>query len=235
MNLTPLAFTIVDWIAFAIFLLCWMGYTRVAIIVSRRTPALSSVLHKQRERWMLNALTEVRQRQSHDILAIGMFERSVSFFASTSLIIIAGLLTVLGSSEKVADVISSLHFATEAPLIQIQFKLLLLIFLFVHAFFKFCWSMRCYSFLVTMIGAMPNVKEGQSTEGDESKDWSERAAGVLSSAAHHFNLGLRIYYFALAVLAWFISPVLFLIASVAVMAVLYRRDFKSNVLSNLSN
>lgn len=231
MDLTPLAFTSMDWIAVAIFLLCWMGYTRVAIVVSRRTPALASVLHKQRERWMLNAQTEVRQRQSHDILAIGMFERSVSFFASTSLIIIAGLLTVLGSSEKVANVIASLHFAAEAPLIQIQFKLLLLIFLFVHAFFKFCWSMRCYSFLVTMIGAMPNV-------GDESaldKDWSIRASHVLSSAAHHFNLGLRVYYFALAVLAWFISPEMFLVASLLVVAVLYRRDFKSNVLNNLSN
>jgi len=234
MDLTPLAFTALDWIAVAIFLLCWMGYTRVAIIVSRRTPALASVLHKQRERWMLNAQTEVRQRQSHDILAIGMFERSVSFFASTSLIIIAGLLTVLGSSEKVATVIASLHFAAEAPLIQIQFKLLLLIFLFVHAFFKFCWSMRCYSFLVTMIGAMPNLDD-EKTGDAERMDWSSRASQILSSAAHHFNLGLRVYYFALAVLAWFISPEMFLIASILVVAVLYRRDFKSNVLSNLSN
>ena len=235
MNLTPLAFTPMDWIAAAIFLLCWMGYTRVAIIVSRTTPALSSVLHKQRERWMLNALTEVRQRQSHDILAVGIFERSVSFFASSSLLIIAGLLTVLGSSEKVANVIASLHFAVDAPLIQIQFKLLLLIFLFVHAFFKFCWSMRCYNFLLTIIGAMPNLNDEDVLSDAERSDWSARAAGILSSAAHHFNLGLRVYYFSLAVLAWFISPVMFLIASLVVVAVLYRRDFKSNVLNNLSN
>ena len=235
MNLTLLAFTPLDWMAFAVFLLCWMGYTRAAINMSRSTPALATALHNQRERWMLNAFTEVRQRQSHDILAIGIFERSVAFFASTSLIIIAGLLTVLGTSEKVASVINSLHFAAEVPILQIQFKLLLLIFLFVHAFFKFCWSMRCYSFLVTMLGAIPSLKEEDSLEENKRKEWSNRAAGVLSSAAHHFNLGLRVYYFALAVLAWFISPVLFLVASLVVVAVLYRRDFKSNVLNNLSS
>lgn len=235
MNFTPLALTPMDWIAAAVFVLCWMGYTRVAMFFARSTPALASALHTQRQRWMQNALTEVRQRQSHEILAVGIFERSVSFFASTTLLIIAGLLTVLGSSEKVANVITSLHFAENAPLIQIQFKLLLLIIMFVHAFFKFCWSMRCYNFLLTIIGAMPNLSHQPELSEAEQADWSDRAAGILSGAAHHFNLGLRVYYFSLAVLAWFINPVIFIISSLVVVAVLYRRDFKSTVLDNLSN
>lgn len=230
-------FSTLDWLAVATFLLCWMGYTRVAIVVSRRTPALSSVLHQRRKTWMANARTETRQQQSYDILAIGIFERNVAFFASTSLVIIAGLLTVLGSSEKVSNVLASVSFAVDSSLVQIQFKIFVLILLFVHAFFKFCWSMRCYSFLVTMVGALPYLGVADVEQDPIKKatvdDWSERSAGILSSAAHHFNLGLRVYYFALAVLAWFISPLFFLFSNLIVVAVLYRRDFKSAVLNNL--
>ena len=42
-----------------------------------------------------------------------------------------------------------------------------------------------------------------------------------------FNLGLRAYYFGMALLAWFIHPVAFAAASVWVVLVLYRREFSS--------
>ncbi len=44
------------------------------------------------------------------------------------------------------------------------------------------------------------------------------------------NFGLRSYYFGMAMLTWFISPWLFMVMSVGVVLVLYRREFHSDVL-----
>lgn len=237
MNLEWLQFSVLDWVACFVFLCSWIGYTRYAIHKSRTTPTLSSVLHSHREQWMLNAVSVVRAETARDIISVGIFERSVAFFASTTILILAGLLTVLGSSEKVASVLASLHFVSDAVAEQIQLKIVLIILLFVHAFFKFCWSMRCYGFLATMLGAVPTeflkVADGEQNLTTEMQAWSKRAAAIMTSAAHHFNLGLRAYYFALAVLAWFVHPLLFILANITVVAVLYRRDFKSYVLENL--
>src|SRR5690606_41250626 len=52
-------------------------------------------------------------------------------------------------------------------------------------------------------------------------------------AAHSFNLGLRSYYFALAMLSWFINPWVFMAITAGVVYVLYRREFKSEVLGEL--
>ena len=53
---------------------------------------------------------------------------------------------------------------------------------------------------------------------------------MLSLAANQFNLGLRAYYFGMAMLSWFISPWLFMVMSVGVVLILYRREFHSDVL-----
>jgi uncharacterized membrane protein len=41
---------------------------------------------------------------------------------------------------------------------------------------------------------------------------------------------LRSYYYALAVVAWFIHPMVFIAASTLVVVVLYRREFQSDAL-----
>ncbi|MNJ78871.1 hypothetical protein D3C77_767340 [compost metagenome] len=53
---------------------------------------------------------------------------------------------------------------------------------------------------------------------------------MISLAANQFNFGLRSYYFGLAMLAWFINPWFFIIATTGVVLVLYRREFHSDVL-----
>lgn len=236
-NLEWIGFSLLDWLSCAVFLLCWFGYTRYAIKIGNSKPNLSSALHVQRQQWMLNSLSCDRIETPRDILSIGMFERSVAFFASTSILILAGLLTVLGSSEKIATVLASVHFVNHAVTEQIQLKILLLILIFIHAFFKFCWSMRCYGFVVTMLGAVPlpfsRKLHNEEALCDEAKEWANHSAKVITNASQQFNLGLRAYYFALAILAWFIHPILFMLASLCVVVVLYRRDFKSYTLDNL--
>jgi uncharacterized membrane protein len=63
---------------------------------------------------------------------------------------------------------------------------------------------------------------------------AERASRLNSLAGENFTKGLRAYYFALAVLPWFIHPTLFMIATVIVVAMLYRMEFHSRTLDALT-
>ena len=53
-------------------------------------------------------------------------------------------------------------------------------------------------------------------------------------AAESFADGLRAYYMSFAVIAWFVSPICFALATLAVLWILYRREFLSDVLAVLN-
>ena len=53
----------------------------------------------------------------------------------------------------------------------------------------------------------------------------------MDQAGHCFNYGLRSYYFGMAVLAWFVSPCLFIVSVGLVVAVLNQGKFCSPVLT----
>jgi len=90
--------------------------------------------------------------------------------------------------------------------------------------------MRQYNFAAILIGSAPMIGERDVTE-QERKAFALRAAKVISMAANQFNFGLRAYYFGMTMLAWFVSPWLFMLMSAGVVVVLYRREFHSDVLS----
>ena len=70
---------------------------------------------------------------------------------------------------------------------------------------------------------------------ESANEFAAANASVITLAVLNFNRGLRAYYFGLAVLSWFIHPVLFALATLWVVAVLYRREFMSKTLDCLSN
>ncbi|AKH19344.1 DUF599 domain-containing protein [Sedimenticola thiotaurini] len=211
------------------FTLCFYGYMFYSQRMARTTNCLSSVMHKYRQAWMEQMLT--RDVRVSDTTALANLERSVAFFASSTMLIVAGLVTVLGSTDKVIDMVADVPFATDASRSEWEIKLLLLIGLFTYAFFKFTWSLRQYGFCSVMMGGAPNA-DAQVSER-ERKAISLRIAHVASLAANNFNLGLRTYYFSLAVLGWFINPWLFVALSGTIVWILYRREFKSRTLNEL--
>jgi len=56
---------------------------------------------------------------------------------------------------------------------------------------------------------------------------------MVGAAAETFNDGLRAYYFSFAALAWFVSPMAMVLATLLVVAILYSREFRSEVLQLL--
>jgi len=49
-------------------------------------------------------------------------------------------------------------------------------------------------------------------------------------AAETFNDGLRAYYFSFAAMGWFFSPLFFVLTTLLIVAILYNREFHSDVL-----
>lgn len=217
-------------LAFCWFMTCWVGYTKYAWHRGRDTACLASVLHLYRKDWMSRLL--LREQRIADASLISNLERNTSFFASSTLLILAGLITVMGATDQAQNLLRDLPFVTQVSREISEIKLLIMLGIFVYAFFTFSWAMRQYNFASVLFGSAPLVGEKNVNE-TERKAFSSRAAKVLSMAAHSFNLGLRSYYFALAMLSWFINPLVFIVITTGVVYVLYRREFKSTVLGVL--
>ncbi len=197
---------------------------------AKNTHCLASAMAFYRVEWMERMLE--RDVRMTDTSTIANLERTVAFFASTTILILAGLVTVLGSTEQAINVISDIPFASNSTTDEWEMKLLLLVIIFSYAFFKFTWSLRQYGFASIMIGGSPMPADNISDQARIS--FAKRNARMLSLAANNFNSGLRTYYFSLSVLGWFINPWIFIGMSGLIVWLLYRREFKSRTLDELS-
>ena len=206
---------------------CWIGYTLYADR-GHAPPNLMQRMHAYRRLWMRAMLA--RDNRMVDTQIIANLMRSASFFASTTMFIIAGLIAVLGARDKAMAVLAELPFAVEARPLLWDLKVLLLVVLFVYAFFKFTWAFRHYNYVLILVGAVP--APDRLTE--ESQRIAERIARIATSTGRHFNGGLRAYYFGLAALSWFVHPWLFVALTAWVVWVLYRREFRSRLLKTLA-
>ncbi|GAB57696.1 DUF599 domain-containing protein [Rheinheimera nanhaiensis] len=217
-----------DLIAVLWFFGLWIGYTLFAKRRAKAVSCLSFELRRKRNDWMQKML--LRDNKMADVGLISTLERNVTFFASSTLLILAGLLTAMASAEKLSLMLSNLVPWASYSEGAVQLKLLLLVFIFVFAFFQFTWSLRQYGFCGVLIGAAP---DGRGMTNDEQLLYANRASKVIDQAGHSFNYGLRSIYFSLSALTWFIDPLLFMVASVVVMLVMKQREFHSKVLKAL--
>lgn len=219
---------IADVAAFSCFLACWVGYTWFADHLPRTGGNIMIAMHDLRIRWMGRMLR--RDMRIGDINIIGFVIRSGILFVTTSVFVLAGLMTIMGALDTARGLVSELAFAVNASREMWEIKILVLILIFVYAFFKFVWSVRQLNFSLMLIGAAPNHDE------PDSPDWEtfpRRAGRLISLAVDSFNRGVRAYYFGMAALGWFVHPWVFGIASIWVVLVIYRREFRSNTLHTL--
>lgn len=214
------------------FLLCWIGYTLFAKRMAKKTASLSSVLHVHRINWMLR-LTQ-RDVRIGDATILSNLEKNVTFFATSCVFILAGLFTALTATDKLYTLINGIEFASHDSPIALQLKLLLLICIFIYAFFLFTWSLRQFGFASVLVGAAP-MPDDKTVTANERRSFALSGAKLIDQASHSYNYGLRAFYFSLSVMAWFISPWLFITASTAVIGVLYEREFRSSSLNALKN
>lgn len=211
-----------DWIAAGIFAAAWFGY---AIVFdwwpTRRPVTLNRAMALVRVNWMRQML--VRDARIMDSMLLGHLINSVSFFASATVLLLAGLIGTLASGEAAREMVAGLGLAADAPPALFEAKVLLLIGIFVYAFFKFTWAIRQFNYTVAFIGAAPPIPLSAQRVSRLATD----AAALMSQAVGAFNTGIRAYYFAFAALGWLLHPWVLIGLSVLVLAVLSFRQLGS--------
>ena len=207
------------------FISLWVGYTWHTDRGTPREHSLRAAMHRNRYRWMQQVLR--RDNRIMDTNILGQLGQGASFFASTTLLILVGLFTVLGATDEAIVALRQIPLTGKSTLLQWELKLLLMIVIFVHAFFKFTWALRQFNYCAVLVGAAPAEKNAPDDE------WVRRTAWISTSASKDFNQGLRAYYFGLAVLSWFVNGWVFMGATALVVGVVYWREYHSEALRTL--
>jgi uncharacterized membrane protein len=214
----------VDWLSLAIFFACWAGYAWFSEHSRWGADGLIGTSRNFRLRWAYGMLE--RDIRVMDSTLIGNLMTSVSFYANTTIYIIAGLVAALGASEKLLSVTAELPFAGVGNRELLEIKLMLLLASFVFAYFKFTWSLRQFNLLSILVGAAPLGKTGEAG----IDNYARKVAGANNLAGDDFNRGIRAYYFGLAASGWLLHPLALAGLALGVLVVLYRRDYRSPAL-----
>ena len=211
-----------DLTAFAWFLLCWSSYSWLGKYFQvHKKNSLHSFSKSYRNEWMLQTLR--RNNRITDAALLANLMRNVAFFASTGIFILGGVIAIIANVDIAIKMVSDIPFTQEASTVFWKLKLLLLVFIFIYVFFKLVWSIRQFNTCIIIMGAAPEVFPDE----EELLLYANKLGLVIHRAATHYNEGMRGYEYGLAILAWFIHPILFIIATSLVVIVIYRREFIS--------
>lgn len=214
-----------DGAAYGVFFGTWIGYTWFADHSRWRRHSITAAVDGHRLRWMQVAAT--REARIVDTSILGNLLTGISFFASTTILAIGGLLAAFGSFSAVEQAIDSLPWAVTISAEDYAQKVLVLLAIFIYAFFKFAWAFRLCNYCSIVVGSIPIPGQGGPGESERRVAMAARLS-VLS--AYHFNRGLRAYFFAMAALGSFVHPALFIGMTLGVIGVLFRREFASRAL-----
>lgn len=173
------------------------------------------------------AWVETVMREGKDILAVQTLRNSTmaaTFLASTAVLLIIGVLTLSGQEARLGSTWHSLNVigAKHAGL-WLAKLLLLLLDLFV-AFFSFSMSIRVFNH----VGYMINVPIALN-----HKAISPRHVAIhLNRAGRFYHIGMRAYYYSVPIVFWLFGPHFMLIATIALLMVLYRIDRAPKILAD---
>lgn len=215
-------FSPLDLLALTIFVGAWFFYALVLEWTPHGRNGLNAKMDGFRDAWMLRMLEREMRMVDGQIMA--SLQNGTAFFASTSLLAIGGALTLLRLPDELLTVVASLPFGTPTSRVLWEMKTIGLVVIFIYAFFKFAWCYRLYNYVAIMIGAMPPWTDKDS---DDAREHAQRTGKLCESAGRHFNRGQRAFFFALAYLGWFVSPWLLMVTTVAVLIVMWQRQFTS--------
>ena len=211
-DVAALAATVALWIAFS-----WV------VDHSRWSPkSLTAAVNSQRLAWMRIAMD--RDFRIVDTTILGNLMHSISFLASAALIILGVIAAALGAVGTDMEVVQQkIPFLKPETAEQIEVKLVLLGVIIVYSFLNFTWSLQQFNYCNIMLGASPR----ETVPAPEKEAFAGRVARLLARGGRNFNRGLRGFYYALAGLGWFVHPVALVVATVAVVLILGRREFFS--------
>lgn len=224
--LVMLPLTWMDVAALVLLVTAWAAYQWYADYGRPARPRLGREMDRFVRGW-IERMVE-RDNRMVDVNVLRNIMRSSQFFASTTMLILGALVALMGYAERAASVVAELPFGQQVSIRLWELKILVLLLIFVYAFFKFSWSLRQFGFCSILVGAARKPPGDASYAAD-----IDRIAVILSFANRNFNQGLRAYYFGVAALSWFLHPALMIAVTLGVLYVLHQREFRSRTLEVL--
>lgn len=213
-----------DLAALAFFVAVWVFHTLATEGSLFSRVSLSIAMNRQRETWMRTmARRDLRMIDTSIMLGL---QQGTAFFGSSALIAIGGCFALLGSSDRVLNVLGDLPLSAAASRAAFEIKVIGLILILAYSFFKFGWSYRLFNYCSILIGAVPVQKDEHGHE-EETEKAVMRAARMNVLAGKHFNAGMRGIFFSIGYLGWFVGPAVFALTTLLILAVLVRRQFFS--------
>ena len=167
-----------------------------------------------REAWVESVMRERR-----DILAVQTLRNSTmaaSFMASTAILLIIGVLTLSAQGDKLSGTWHLLNFLGHASAEMWLFKLLMMLFDLLFAFFAFSMSVRLFHH----IGYSINVPLDRQLEGTQPR----HVVAQMNRAGIFYRIGMRAYYFIVPLLFWLFGPLFLIGATVLLIFLLYHLD-----------
>ncbi len=213
-----------DLLALVWFAVLWITYVWYTDHRDTPRPTLRRQMDKFIREWIARMVE--RDNRMLDVNVIRNLARSSQFFASTTMLVLGALVALMGYAEKAAGVLAELPFTQQVSERVWELKILLLVLIFVYAFFKFSWSIRQFGLCSILVGATRKPP----ADAEEYATHIDRITTIVAFASNNFNNGLRAYYFGVAALSWFLHPVLMMIGTVAVLYILHQREYRSRTL-----
>lgn len=208
-----------DWTAAIFILLAWAVIGWRIEHPSLKKPSVSVIIAEYRRDWM--RAFQKRDNRIFDAQMIGHLRQGTSFFASTSILAIGGVLALVGNIDPLRGVAEEFTDAKPTPEFVWQLKLLMVAFFLVFAFLRFVWAHRLFGYTAVVMGALGEIDE------PDGMHKAMQAADLNIRASINFTRGLRCMYFALGALAWIAGPYALFVATSLVSVVLWRREFNS--------
>lgn len=199
-------------------LLCWFAYNYGVPILERRRPSLSVIMSMQRRRWVANA---VSRDTPMDAILAGNLMGSVSFLASTSVLLVLAVFTAFGNLTALMDTLEMAGIRASYSTQDVQVHLFVMVSIFALSFFSFTLALRQFNHFCILLGA---IEHSEHTTADEI----DAIAQLNTLAAKNFNNGIRAYYFAVPMVFWFASEWVAIAASIITVFFLIHREFFSS-------
>lgn len=182
-------------------------------------PSVTVLVSDRRRDWMRVFVT--REPRIFDSQILASLRQGTSFFASTCIFAIGGVLALAKNTDPLVGVAQEIT-ATTTPVLLIELKLAFVALFLTVAFLKFVWANRVFGYCAVLMSAVPN-----DANDPQALPLAAQAAELNIRAAMNFNRGLRAMYFALGALAWLLGPIPLILAAAVVIWVVWSREFAS--------
>ncbi|HEY8575821.1 MAG TPA: DUF599 domain-containing protein [Devosia sp.] len=199
-------------------LVCYLAYNIIVPQIEKLRPSLSVIMNMQRRRWVANATV---RESPFDAILSGNIMGSVSFLASTAVLLILAIFAVFGQVPALMEALNSLSLDRTYTTLDVQLHLVVMLAMFVLAFFAFTLALRQFNHFCIMLGAIDH----SAPTSEEEIDAITRMNAL---GAKNFNSGIRAYYFSVATVAWFVSEWLPIATCIATILILAHREFFSS-------